>query len=137
MTRKLAPLAALLLAAACATAPMTSSSTNAATPALTASASLGQNEYVLLSSPGSVREWDATDPEIGLHVRGAMSSRGFVPASGVQGRGKLCADGKDWFSFADLKIHKASEGGTPTAPYLYGCASGSKFVPASRDIVTQ
>lgn len=137
MTRTLATLAVLLLAAACATAPMTSSSNaNALSPAAPASAT-AQSEYILLSSPSSVRLWEVTDPETGLHVRGAMSAHGFVPVGGVQGRGKLCTDGKDWFSFSDLRIHKASEGGTPVAPYLLGCASGSKFVPASREVVTQ
>ena len=138
MTRNLTAFAILLLAAACATAPMTSSSstTPAASPAAPSSA-MAQSQYILLSSPLSVRDWEVTDPETGLHVRGAMTSHGFVPAGGVEGRGKLCTDGNDWFSFSDLKIHKASEGGTPTAPYLLGCASGSKFVPASREVVTQ
>jgi hypothetical protein len=137
MIRKFAAPAVLLLTVACATTPMTSSSATTPAAPVVNSSSMAAAEYVLLSSPTSVRDWDATDPEIGFHVRGAMTTRGFVPAGGVQGRGKLCADGKDWISFSDMKVHKAADGGTPTAPYLLGCASGTTFVPASREIVTQ
>lgn len=136
MIRKFAPLAVLLLTVACASAPMTSSSPSSSTPTAVPSG-MASAEYVLLSSPTSVRVWDATDPEIGFHVRGAMTTRGFAPAGGVQGRGKLCTDGQDWLSFSDLKIHKASDGVTPSGSYLLGCASGTKFVPASREVVTQ
>lgn len=133
MNNKLAPIVVLLLAAGCATGPMTSASTAAEDKRAIAKTT----EYVLLSSPTAVRDWNAMDPEVGLHVRGTMTTHGFVPVGGVQGRGKLCTDGRDWVSFADLRIHKATEGGTPAAPYILGCASGSKFVPASREIVAQ
>jgi hypothetical protein len=147
MIRKFAPAAAvLLLAAACASTPMTSSSTTTTTTtvpaATTASAAVPQTasnapDYILLSAPTSVRQWSAINPAYALHVRGTMTSRGFIPVGGVQGRGKLCADGKDWVSLSDLKIHTASEGATPVAPYVLGCASGSTFSPSSREIVTQ
>lgn len=140
MIRKFAPAAVLLLSVACATSPMTSSSSSAPVPASTSAISQTASnapDVVLLSAPGAVREWNAIDPEYGLHVRGTMTNQGFVPVGGVQGRGKLCADGKDWVSLSDLKIHKASEGTTPVAPYILGCASGYSFTPASREIVTQ
>lgn len=140
MIRRLAPAAVLLLTVACSTAPMTSSSSSTVTPTGTPTVSQSASnapDFVLLSAPGAVREWNAIDPEYGLHVRGTMTSRGFVPVGGVQGRGKLCADGKDWVSLTDLKVHKASEGSTPAAPYVLGCASGSTFTPASREVVTQ
>jgi len=139
MIRKLAPAAALLLTVACATSPMTSSSTTSTTsaaPAISQTASTAP-DYILLSAPNAAREWNAIDPEYRLHVRGTMTNNGFLPVGGVQGKGKLCADGKDWVSFSDLKVHKASDGGSPTAPYVLGCASNSGFTPASRDLVTQ
>ena len=118
----------LLLSAACATAPMNSSSP---------SAKLDATNYVLLSSPSTLQTLDpSTSTGVwGLHVEGAMTSRGFYPVGKVEGHGELCADGKDWLSLSDLKVHKASEGGSPAAPYLLGCASGNGFKPATRDIV--
>lgn len=139
MIRNLTASAALLLTVACASGPMTSSSTN--TPA-TGTATISQTaanapDYVLLSEPSAVREWNAIEPEYALHVRGTMTNRGFIPVGGVQGRGKLCTDGQDWLSLNDLKIHKASEGVAPTAPYIKGCVNGRSFTPASREVVTQ
>jgi len=128
--RTLLPLA-LLLTAACATSPaMNSSSTEQ---------KLQPTDYVLLSSPNQLQTLDpSTSTGVwGLHVNGTMTNRGFYPLGKVEGHGDLCADGKDWLSLSDLKVHKASEGGSPAAPYLLGCASGNGFKPASRDIVTQ
>jgi hypothetical protein len=135
MKRAALPLALLLLAA-CATSPMNSSSPTAggaSTPKLDAT------EYVLLTSPTTLQTIDpSTSTGVwGLHVNGTMTNRGFYPVSKVEGHGELCADGKDWLSLADLKVHTASEGGSPAAPYLLGCATGKGFKPASRDIVMQ
>jgi len=127
--RAVLPLALVLLSAACATTPtMNSSST---TPKLEAT------DYVLLTSPTTIQSLDpSTSTGVwGLHVNGTMTNRGFYPVGQVEGHGDLCADGKDWLSLSDLKVHKASEGGSPAAPYLLGCATGSGFKPASRDIV--
>ena len=128
--RAVLPLA-LLLSAACATAPMNSSSTGGSSPKIEAT------DYVLLSSPSTIQAYDpSTSTGIwGLHVKGAMTNRGFYPVGKVEGHGQLCADGKDWLSLSDLRVHKASEGGSPAAPYLLGCANGNGFQPASRDIV--
>jgi hypothetical protein len=122
---------ALLLSAACATSPMSSSSTP------TPLAKLGATDYVLLSSPSTLQPYDpSTSTGIwSLNIKGAMTNQGFYPTSKVEGHGDLCADGKDWLSLSDLKVHKASEGGSPAAPYLLGCATNSGFKPASRDIV--
>jgi hypothetical protein len=107
---------------------------NSSSPTTTATR-IDASDYVLLSAPTQLRAIDDSTGVYALHVRGAMTNKGFYPVGGVQGRGELCADGKDWLSLSDLKVHKASEGGSPTAPYLLGCASNSGFKPASRDIV--
>lgn len=135
MIKNLAVSSVLLLSLACASAPMTSSEGGAI--AGVATKATVAPDFVLLSSPNAVREYDAINPVYPLHVRGTMTSNGFVPAGEVLGRGKLCADGKDWLNLRDLKLHKAAEGATPTAPYLLGCINGNSFVPASRTIVTQ
>ena len=121
---------ALLLSAACATTPMNSSSPSSG-------AKLDPTDYVLLSSPTTLQAYDpSTSTGVwSLHVKGTMTNRGFYPVGKVEGHGDLCADGKDWLSLSDLTVHKASEGGSPAAPYLLGCASSSGFKPASRDIV--
>jgi len=135
MKRAVLPLALLLLSVACATSPMSSSSLGTSGSASTPK--LGATDYVLLSSPTALQPYDAsTSTGIwALHVKGTMTNRGFYPTGQVEGHGDLCADGKDWLSLADLKVHKASEGGSPAAPYLLGCATNSGFKPASRDIV--
>ncbi|HEX9984372.1 MAG TPA: hypothetical protein VGF69_13980 [Thermoanaerobaculia bacterium] len=130
---------ALLLSVACASTPSQSAGTSSGTAATTAAAlpnASNATEFVLLSSPNQVRSWDFSQSVYAFHVRGTMTNRGFWPAGEVQGRGKFCADGKDWLSFSDLKVHKAGEG-TPQAPYVLGCATNSGFQPASRTIVTQ
>jgi ABC-type transport system substrate-binding protein len=129
--RAVLPLA-LLLTAACATTPAMNSSTPG-------SAQLQPTDYVLLTSPTNLQSLDpSTSTGVwGLHVNGTMTNRGFYPIGKVEGHGDLCTDGKDWLSLSDLKVHKASEGGSPAAPYLLGCASNSGFKPASRDIVMQ
>jgi ABC-type transport system substrate-binding protein len=128
--RTLLPLA-LLLTAACATSPAMNSASSE--PKLQAT------DYVLLSAPNQIQTLDpSTSTGVwGLHVNGTMTNRGFYPLGKVEGHGDLCTDGKDWLSLSDLRVHKASEGGSPAAPYLLGCATGTGFKPASRDIVTQ
>ena len=125
---------ALLLSVACATSPMSSTSSPAGGGA---TARLQATDYVLLSSPTTLQPLDPSTSTgtWGLHVNGTMTNRGFMPVGKVEGHGDLCADGKDWLSLSDLRVHKASEGGSPAAPYLLGCASNSGFKPASRDIV--
>lgn len=135
MIKNLAVSAALLLSVACASAPMSSNEGGAIAGVATSSSSAP--DFVLLSNPSAVREYHAIEPVYPLHVRGTMMSNGFIPVGQVQGRGKLCADGKDWLGFRDLKVRKASEGVTPVAPYILGCASGTSFTPATREIVLQ
>ena len=136
MTRRTASLLALaltatLFSAACASLPMSSSSTGGS--ALTSSKDAP--EYILLSSPSQIRNTDYSQRISAFHVKGTLTNRGFYPAGQVEGNGDFCTDGKDWLSLSDLKVHKASEGGSPAAPYLLGCASGNGFKPATRDIV--
>lgn len=135
MIKRIAPVAVLLLlTVACASVPMNSSSSaGAATVPGVATNPATAPDYILLTSPSQVRTYDYNQPVYGFHVRGTFTSRGFVPAGEVQGRGDFCADGRDWYSFSDLKVHKAGEG-TPTGAHLLGCANGSGFKPASRQI---
>ena len=125
---------ALLLTAACASLPMNQSSSTTGDNSSSAP-KFYATDYVLLSSPTQLRTVDESTTVYSLNVRGTLTNRGFYPIGKVEGHGELCADGKDWLSLSDLKIHKASEGGSPAAPYLLGCASNSGFKPATRDIV--
>jgi hypothetical protein len=130
----------LLLAAGCASTPMASNESGGA-PSVSGITSNPRNapDYVLLSAPNQVRTYDFSNAigVRGLHIRGTMTNKGFYPAGEIQGSGKFCADGKDWLSLSELKVHTASEGKAPVAPYILGCASGTTFQPASRAIVAQ
>ena len=139
MMKTSAAVLALVLTVACASTPMTSSSESAgAGPALTTSVK-NAPDYILLTAPNQVRTYDFANAigVRGLHIRGTMTSRGFVAAGEIQGNGSFCTDGQDWLSLADLSVNKASDGKTPVAPYVLGCAKGTTFQPASRSIVTQ
>jgi hypothetical protein len=136
--RTAAALALVLIAAACASTPMTSST--AAGGPTTASLGNVRNspDYILLSAPEQIRSWDFSSNYVrGLHVRGTMTNRGFIPAAEILGNGKFCTDGQDWLSLGELKVYKVADGKTPAAPYILGCATTSGFQPASRAIVTQ
>lgn len=134
MIKKLVASAALLMAVACTSMNPSNDSGNAG--AAVANSVNSAPHYILLASPSAARDWDVIMPEQSLHIRGTMTTRGFQPVGEIQGRGRFCADGKDWLSLTDLKLHKAGEG-TPVAPYVLGCVSGYSFTPASREIVTQ
>jgi len=137
MIKRTAALLALALTVACSSTSMQSSSAGAADTALAAS-SKDAPEYILLSSPGQIRDVDHSQRLNAFHIKGTLTNRGFYPAAAqVEGNGEFCADGKDFLSLADLSVHSASEGKTPKAPYLMGCATKSGFKPASRDIVMQ
>ena len=125
----------LLLAAACASAPMTSNETTGSRVSTVTTSLRDAPDYILLSAPSQIRTWDFSSTVRGLHVRGTMTTHGFIPAGEIQGNGKFCADGRDWFSLSDLRVHTSDK--TPVAPYILGCASGTTFQPASRAIVTQ
>jgi hypothetical protein len=142
MIKNTAAALALLFTVACSSMPMNNSNSNGGGSSLlnapVATRSVDAAQYILLDAPAQVRQVDFTKVISGLHIRGTMTNRGFYPASGkIEGRGQLCADGKDWLALSDLTVHKASEGKTPTAPYVLGCATSSGFQPASRDIVMQ
>jgi hypothetical protein len=132
MIKNLAASAALLLAVACSSTPMSSNESGGASVAGLATSSAAASDYILLSSPTSVRQYNAIEPVYGLHLKGTMTNRGFVPAGSIEGRGKLC-QGNDWLSLSDLRIHKASEG-TPSGAHILGCANGTSFTPASREV---
>ncbi len=123
--KSFAAVVALLILAGCATSTTSPSLKNAP-------------EYILLSAPGQVQTYDlsAVTPS-GLYVRGMLTDTGFRPVGDIQGKGKFCADGKDWLSLSELKVYTASDGKTPVAPYILGCSNGRGFEPASRAIVAQ
>ena len=136
--RTLTAVGILVLSVACASSPLTSSNESAG-GAVAATSLKNAPDYVLLSAPTQIRTYDFANAigVRGFHVRGTMTNVGFVPVGDVQGNGKLCADGRDWLSLRDLTVNTASNGKTPTAPYVLGCATSSGFQPASRTIVTQ
>jgi hypothetical protein len=136
MKKLIAPLL-LVLSVACASTSLHSSSGNYASGSSAPRARAARADYyVLLSSPGQVREMGLGIIN-GLHVNGNMNGRGFTPVSQVEGNGKFCADGKDWLDLTTLTVHTAADGHAPSAPYVLGCVVSSGFQPASRDIVTQ
>ena len=118
----------LLLALGCASAPMNSSNESGGNAAVTAITTNAKNapDYILFSSPNQIRNYDFGNAigVRGLHVRGTLTNRGFLPAGEIQGNGKFCAEGKDWLSLSDLRVHSASEGKTPAAPYITLSHSG-------------
>lgn len=138
MIKRTAAALALLLSVACASSPLSSNSnTGAAAAGGGIPSAKNASQYLLLSSPGQVREYDFGRQVYDFHIRGTMTNRGFYPAGDVQGKGTLCAEGKDWLSFTDLQVHKASDG-APTAPYLLGCVnSNGTFTPATRTVSMQ
>ncbi len=139
--KTLIPALALVLAVGCASTATNSNNEAGGTPTIAGITSNPRNapEFVLLSAPTQVRTYDFSDSlgVRGFHVRGTLTNKGFYPAGEVQGSGKFCADGKDWFSLSELKVHTASDGKAPIAPYILGCATSSGFQPASRTIVMQ
>ena len=127
----------LALAVGCASTPVTSSSGNGGgTTAASLPTLRNAPDYILLSAPNQIRTWDFGNPVgvKGLHIRGISTNVGFRAVGDIQGNGKFCEGGQDWLSLRDLTVHKAGDG-TPQAPYILGCASGSTFQPASREIV--
>jgi hypothetical protein len=99
MIKRIAASLCIVLVAACASTPMTSSASGG-------SSGFGQKvrlsnapHYIQLSAPNQVGEWDFSGtPPRGLYIRGTLTDQGFAAAGPVQGNGKFCADGKDWFS---------------------------------------
>ena len=138
MIKRTAAALVLLLSVACASSPLSSNS-NAGAAGVGGGIPSTKNapQYLLLSAPTLVREYDFSRQVYDFHVRGTMTNKGFYPAGDVQGKGTLCTEGKDWLSFSDLSVHKASDG-SPKAPYLLGCLNANgTFTPASRTISIQ
>ena len=126
----------LLLTVACATTPMTSSN-DVASPAPGVATKYNDAPlYILLSSPNQVRTVDYSSKVYGLHLRGTMTNKGFYPAGQIEGKGKFCAEGKDWLSLSEMKVYSA-DSKAPTAPYILGCSTNGGFQPASREVVLQ
>ena len=138
--KRIAASLALVLTAACASTPMTSSETGGGSSQGFSVVKLSNAPHVItLNAPSQVGDYDFSNSVSirGFHIRGTMTNRGFIAAGPVQGNGKFCADGKDWYSLSELKVYRASDNKTPVAPYLLGCATDKGFQPASREIVTQ
>ena len=135
--KRTAVLLTLLMTTACASSPMTSNDGAGGASAGATANVRNAPDYIALSAPNQVRSWDFGDAlgVRGFHVRGTMTTRGFAPIGNIQGNGKFCSDGREWLSLTDLRVYTTDK--TPVAPYIRGCASGSSFLPASREIVTQ
>ncbi|HKO02729.1 MAG TPA: hypothetical protein VJ032_13600 [Thermoanaerobaculia bacterium] len=139
MKKNASALAVLLLSVACASMPMKSSDnagTSGSSSAIAKSSLQAQN-YILFSSPGQIRSVDDDTVVTGFSLKGTLTNKGFMPAGSIEGRGSFCAEGKDWLSLSDLKVHKASEG-SPSGSYVLGCANANgSFSPASREVAAQ
>ena len=135
MVKRIATSLCIVLAAACASTPMTSSETGGRSSFVKLN---NAPHYISLSAPNQVGDWDfsSTRPPRGFYLRGTLTNRGFAVAGPVQGNGQFCADGKDWYSLTDLKVYRSGEK-SPEGTYLLGCATSNGFQPASRDIVAQ
>ena len=138
--KKLAVAIALVLTAACSSTPMNSSSKDSGASTMFGASTVAAKasdapNYILFSSPNTVRNNDFSTSVYGLNLKGTMTNRGFIPAGKIEGRGSFCADGKDWLSLSDLSVHKSADGKSPAGSYVLGCASASGFTPASRDAV--
>ncbi len=137
MIKKALVATAILLTAACSSLPLKNNG-QASASAGSSSFTNPADSYIMLDSPGQIRAMDYSRTLNGLYITGTLTNHGFVSATGkVEGKGSFCSDGKDWFSLSDLSVHKAGDNKSPSGSYVLGCAKGSSFVPASRDIVTQ
>lgn len=119
-----------------------SSATSGSSTGSSLGASLGDSRsathYRLLSDPLPIREIDWSNPPNSLHIKGQITTRGFQPLSQVEGRGGLCAEGKDFVTLSDGEFHAAADGATPTGYYIYGCKGMTGgFKPATREILGQ
>lgn len=96
----------------------------------------GLTYYRTLSDPNSLRFIDAAQPPRAFHVKGVATADGkFEWAKKVEGKGKLCADGKDWLNLNDGTIHDASDNAKPNGPYVVGCKAGNTLTPSSLEVV--
>jgi hypothetical protein len=138
--KKIAPaLSILLLSVACASMPMKSTDNGGAAGSATliAKTSAQAQNYIAFNAPSQIRSVDDDTVMTGLTLKGTLTNKGFIPAGTIEGRGSFCAEGKDWLSLSDLRVHKASEG-APSGSYVLGCANANgSFSPASREIVAQ
>ncbi|MEO8217591.1 MAG: hypothetical protein ABI718_10965 [Acidobacteriota bacterium] len=133
--KKLSPLAVtfiLIFTAACAsTSGMNSENKGSGMSARRTDAT----HYRLVSDPRTVREIVWSQPPLALHVKGTMTTAGFEPTGDVDGRGALCADGKDWVNLRDGSFHTSAESMTPGTPYLLGCKGRTGgFMPATKKV---
>src|SRR4051812_18030352 len=89
--KTLVPALALLLAFGCASPPTNNSETGGSSSTVAGLTTNPKNapEYVLLSAPNQIREYDFGNSlgVRGFHVRGTMTNRGFYPAGEIQGAG--------------------------------------------------
>jgi len=124
-----------LLSVACASSPASMNSSSTSAGSGTGMKRATPTHYRLLSDPRNIREINWSRPPANLHVKGQMTTLGFVPLSQVEGTGRLCADGKDWVSLKDGVFHQATDGATPDGPYVVGCKNKmGGFTPASKEI---
>jgi hypothetical protein len=122
---------AAIFAVGCASTSMTSYDNAAGSDELRAKT---PSHYRLLSDPDSIREINWGRPLTALHVKGYLTSQGFVPVSKVEGRGGLCKGGDDsWLSLKDGQIH--SNGEAASGPHVKGCVSSQGgFRPSTKEV---
>jgi hypothetical protein len=94
----------------------------------------GLTYYRLTNDPNALRAIDVIQPPRAFHVKGVATSNGIQWSSKVEGKGKLCSDGKDWLGLNDGVIHEANDGVQPSGPYVLGCKAGNAFTPSSLDV---
>ena len=96
----------------------------------------GLTYYRTMTDPASLQSIDLSRPPRAFHVKGIASSDGkFEWGKKVEGKGKLCADGKDWLNLNDGKIHAAGDNAKPTGPYVVGCKAGNTLTPSSLEVL--
>ena len=136
MIKRIAASLCIVVAAACASTPMTSSESTGGRSSFVKLNNAPH--YIALSAPQQVGDWDfsSTRAPRGFYVRGTLTNRGFAAAGPIMGNGQFCADGKDWYSLNELKVYRSGEK-SPEGTYVLGCANGNGFQPASREIVAQ
>lgn len=91
--------------------------------------------YRLFANSESLRSLDINQPPHAFHVKGTISNNGPIQwSSKVEGKGKLCSDGRDILDLSSGVTYAAADGARPAGPYVLGCKSGSLFTPSSLEV---
>lgn len=89
--------------------------------------------YRLVSDPDMLLDLEIGRQVRPYHVKGQVVNGKVIWASQIEGKGKLCPEGKEWVALNHGTIHPATE--TPAGPHILGCrASNGLFQPASTEV---